>query len=205
MSIAGPLSGTRMTFDEFMALPDDGVHRELIRGVVKVVPGDDEDEPPSLWRSPMTIRNRAHCRLLITLACELENWLRTRPKPRGEFVGGECGFRLGGPADTAIGIDLAYASAEQVKATDPKTKVYVGPPVLAIEILSPSDTVRDVVEMLQLYHEFGVVVWIANPDLRTIAIHRPGQPPITFNESQELLGDPELPGFRVPISRLFDE
>jgi Uma2 family endonuclease len=193
-----------MTVDEFLDLPDDGIRRELIRGIVKTYPSDADDPGPSWRERPMTIRSRAHCRLLITLACEAENWLRTRPKPRGEFVGGECGFRLGGPDDNAVGIDLAYASAEQVAAMDPDTRVFVGPPVLAIEILSPSDTQRDVVDMLRLYQEFGVIVWIGNPELRTVSVHQPGMPPETFNERQELVGDPYLPGFRVPVSRLFD-
>src|SRR4051794_26704052 len=132
MSVVSPTSGTKMTYEEFIALPDDGIHRELIRGVVKVFPSD-ADEPETSMGKTMTIRTRAHCRLLITLGCELELWLRSQPRPRGEFVGGECGFRLGGADDTAVGIDLAYASAEQVASMDEETKVYVGPPVLAVE------------------------------------------------------------------------
>ena len=37
-TLAGPPSGTRMTIDEFLDLPDDGIHHELIRGVVKTYP-----------------------------------------------------------------------------------------------------------------------------------------------------------------------
>ena len=45
---------------------------------------------------------------------------------------------------------------------------------------------------------------IADPDLRTIGVHRPGLPPISFNETEELVGDPYLPGFRVVVGTLFD-
>lgn len=54
MSIAEPPTETEpgtMTFEEFMALPDDGTDRELIRGVVKV---------RGLKERGMTIRNRHH-------------------------------------------------------------------------------------------------------------------------------------------------
>ena len=79
-----------------------------------------------------------------------------------------------------------------------------GPPLLAAEILSPSDTHEDVVEKLHLYLELGVaVVWILDPDLRTVTVHRRGADPQFFNAAQELTGDPELPGFRVRVADLF--
>jgi hypothetical protein len=43
-----------MTFEEFLALPDDGVRRELIRG--------------ELRERGMTIRNRHHSRTMSTIA-----------------------------------------------------------------------------------------------------------------------------------------
>ena len=205
MNVSGPPSGTRMTFDEFMAIPEDGVHRELIRGVVKVYPSDDEELPPNPWKTPTTTRTRSASRLLVTLACELENWLRTRPRPRGVIVGGDCGFRLGGPDDDIVGIDLAYVSAEQVAATDRELSAFDGPPRLAIEILAPSDMMGHIEEMVETYHEFGVAVWIADSYSRLITVHRPGRPTLGFNEEQELVGDPELPGFRLLVGKLFDD
>jgi Uma2 family endonuclease len=55
-----------------------------------------------------------------------------------------------------------------------------------------------------MYLEVGTVVWVADPDFRTVAVHRPGEPPVTYNERQEIDGDPYLPGFRVLVSRLFE-
>ena len=79
-----------------------------------------------------------------------------------------------------------------------------GPPVLAAEILSPSDEHKDIVEKIELYLETGVaVVWIVDPDLRNVTVYRPGQQEILFAAGQELVGDPELPGFRVKVAELF--
>ncbi len=199
----------RMTVDEFLALPDDGVHRELINGEVRVIVQETWDDPNApiipvaAVERPMTIRNRIHSRIEARFAQHLSNWLDTRPTPRGEVLTGEVGFRLGGPDDSAVGIDVAYASAELVAATADHQKVYAGSPALAVEILSPSDTNEAIGDMIANYLRHGVVVWIADPNLRTVAVLRPGLPPETFNETQELVGDPYLPGFRVEVSRLF--
>jgi Uma2 family endonuclease len=47
------------------------------------------------------------------------------------------------------------------------------------------------------------VVWIVDPDLRTVTVHRPQTPPVLFNTLQELTCEPELPGFKVPVAHLF--
>ena len=73
-----------------------------------------------------------------------------------------------------------------------------------MEILSPSDTIEDVGQKVALYLEAGSVVWEANPDYRTILVHRPGHQPQLFNADQELSGDPYLPGFRVAVKEIFD-
>lgn len=210
MSIADP--PRTMTAEEFLALPDDGVHRELIRGEVRVIcqePWDDPHAPviPIVTPEgrPMTYRSRKHSRGVVKIGRYLDVWMDDQPEPRGEVVGGECGFRLAGPEDSIVGIDVAVVSAELRAATPEGQKIYDGPPVLAVEILSPSDKHEDIVEMVALCLEFGVVVWVVDPDLKTIAVHRPGEPPETFNVRQELVGGPELPGFRVRVADLLGE
>jgi Uma2 family endonuclease len=47
------------------------------------------------------------------------------------------------------------------------------------------------------------LVWIINPHHRTVAIYRPNQAPVLVNVTQELTGEPELPGFRVRVADLF--
>jgi Uma2 family endonuclease len=190
MSLAvSPPEPKLMSLEEFFALPDDGISRELIRGRVK--------------ERGLLYHNRFHSRVEARLARFLGNWLDERPEPRGEILSGEAGFRLRGTPDSLVGIDLAFASPDLLAATGEKQKIFDGPPVLAVEILSPSDTHEDVIEKLSLYHENGVVVWIVDPDLRSVHVHRPGKEMETFTQSQELTTEPELPGFRVPVARIF--
>lgn len=198
MSVAESAEPRLMTFEEFMALPDDGVDRELIRGELRIRGESDSGEPG------VTIRNLFHCGATANITTELSLWLRQQPEPRGRIFCGEVGFRLRGSQDSAVGIDVAYVSAELLAAIRPGQTVFQGAPILAVEILSPSDKLEAIVEKVNLYHEFGVVVWVANPYFRTIAVHRPGEPAVTYNDQQELVGDPELPSLRLAVARIFE-
>ena len=76
---------------------------------------------------------------------ELRSGSNNNPEPRGEILCGEAGFRFRGSPESLVGIDVAYASAELVAATGERQKILNGPPVLAVEILSPSDTHEEIV------------------------------------------------------------
>jgi Uma2 family endonuclease len=189
-----------MSVEEFLALPDDGIHRELIQGAVREF-RSDVDVP--MGGQPMTIRNRVHSRVVIRIGQLLANWMDLQPEPRGEIVGGEVGFRLKGTDDSMVGIDVAVASAEQVASTDPEEKIYSGPPILAVEVLSPSDTHADLIDSIRTYLEVGTVVWIVDPDLETVTIHEPGREPRLFSRLQEIRDEAYLPGFRAEVARIF--
>ena len=178
------------TAEALMEMPDDGVERDIIRG--------------ELREREMTRRNPDHSGVEVMLSHVLQAWLETQPKPWGRFHGGEAGFRLRRDPETFVGIGLAYVSAKMAAERDRKQKFYEGSPILAIEILSPSDQHEKIVEKVELYLEVGTTVWVVDPDFRTVSVHRAGQPVASYNDQQEILCDLELPGFRVAVSRLFN-
>src|SRR6266550_2206960 len=114
MSTVAPPS--LMTTEEMLALPDNGMERDLIGG--------------RLRERPVTIRDRGHSRATVRLGHLLELWLEQQPEPRGEVVGGEAGFRLQRDPDTSVGIDVAYVSAEVARNTPESFPYIEGPPVL---------------------------------------------------------------------------
>jgi Uma2 family endonuclease len=179
-----------MTTEELLALPDDGVDRELIRG--------------ELRERPTTTRGKPQCLITSNLNYLLGHWLRQQPRPRGAVYSGDIGVRLRRNPDTFVGIDLAYISPEH-KARKPKDATFIdGPPVLAVEILSPHDTTEDIAEKVREYVAAGVpLVWVVNPFFRTVTVHRPDARPEMFNEGQELTAEPHLPGFRAPVAEIF--
>ena len=179
-----------MTTEEFLALPDDGTERMLIRG--------------RLWEKPMTRRNPQHSYSESRIAYFLWSWLDQQPEPRGEVFDGEVGFRLHRDPDTTVGIDVAYISAELSAATPEKARLIEGIPILAVEILSPSNTYAEVMEKVEDYVAVGVpLTWVVEPVFRTVTIYRPGHEPELLNSRQEQTGDPHLPGFRAPVAALF--
>ncbi len=180
-----------MTAEEFLALPDDGTDRWLIAG--------------ELRERPMTVRNRFHSRVTIRVGKFLDNWLDEQPEPRGQIVGGEAGLILTHEPVTIVGIDIAYISAEvMVRQTEDSTLID-GVPTLAVEILSPSDTIEDINEKIDGYLAAKVaLIWIIDPYRRTVTVHKPDSEPELFNVRDELSADPHLPGFRIPVARFFE-
>jgi Uma2 family endonuclease len=180
-----------MTAEEFLALPDDGTDRMLIAGVLK--------------ERPIPTRNRLHSRAMTRVAKHLDNWLDGQPEPHGEVLTGDAGVRLLRDPDTICGVDVAYVSAEVMARQGAETTIIDGLPTLAVEILSPSDTVEDVNDKIDSYLGAGIpVVWILDTRRRTVTVYQRGAEPALFTFTSELLGDPHLPGFRVPVRRLFE-
>src|SRR2546423_1455402 len=169
-----------MTTEELLALPDDGVERWLIRGELR------EKHPPPEG-PPMTVRNRFHSRVMMLVGHLLLSWLERQPEPRGQVLGGEAGVRLQRTPDSTVGVDVVYVSAEVVARQTDDTTLIDGVPILAVEILSPSDTVEEIDEKVDSYLAAGVaLVWVIDPHDRTVTVYRPDVRPQLFNEEQEL-------------------
>jgi Uma2 family endonuclease len=186
-----------MTTEEFLALPDDGVERWLIRGQLR-------EKKPRPGEKPMTVRNRTHSSIMALVTMYLGIWVNQQAGPRGRVLCGEAGVRLRHDPETIVGVDVVYVSAEVMARQADDTTLLDGVPVLAVEILSPNDTMEDINEKIDDYLAAGVpLVWVIDPHHRTVEIYRPGAEPEMVNVRQELSGEPHLPGFRVPVAQLF--
>ena len=183
-----------MTAEEFLALPDDGVERWLIRGQLREKRHTD-----------MTRRSREHSITEARITGYLASWLQQQPEPRGEVICGEAGFILRqGPETIPAGVDVALITAEQADGLDWCETLIVGPPRLIAEVLSPNDTLEEISERVAEYLECGVpVVWVVNPAFRTVSVHRPNAHPIALDTRDILTGDSALPGFSCPVASLF--
>jgi Uma2 family endonuclease len=181
-----------MNSDELFALrPSKKVDRWLFRG--------------ELRESKVTKRNPSHSGAVMALGRLLGNWAVADPATRGKVHGAEAYFRIRKDPDTNVGIDVALASPQQVAATTKKASFIDGPPVLAVEVLSPYDKQKDIDEAIEEYLDCGVkVVWIVNPYAETVAVYRPDKKPELFNADQDLSGEPHLPGFKVRVATIFE-
>jgi Uma2 family endonuclease len=182
---------TLLTAEELLALPDDGTERWLING--------------ELREQPMAYRNRMHGQTMTYTATELANWLRQQPQPRGQILTGDAGVRLSLNPDTIFGVDVLYASAALLAQQQANSTIITGVPTLAVEILSPNDRNEDTNDKIDAFARAGVpLVWVIDPRRRTVTVHRPDAEPELVNVREELTAEPHLPGFRVPVLRLFE-
>jgi Uma2 family endonuclease len=181
-----------MNSDELFALrPSKKVDRWLFRG--------------ELREGKVTKRNPSHNAAVPALASLLVAWNKQQPTPRGRVYAGEAYFRIRKDPDTNVGIDVALATSEQVAATAKKASFIDGPPLLAAEVLSPYDKQKEIAEAIEEYLECGVkLVWIVDPYAETVTVYRPGHEPVLFNRTQDLTGDPVLPGFKCRVAEIFE-
>jgi Uma2 family endonuclease len=85
----------------------------------------------------------------------------------------------------------------------PKGFVLIGPD-LAAEVISPKDLVYELEAKIVDYLAAGVrLVWIINPETRTVRIQRANGSLGWLTERDQLEGEDVLPGFRCAVRDLF--
>jgi Uma2 family endonuclease len=78
------------------------------------------------------------------------------------------------------------------------------PPDLAVEVISPNDLAYEVDHKVDEYLGAGVpLIWVINPEARTVFIYRRDLSITRLREQDELSGEDILPGFRCHVSTIF--
>ena len=73
-----------------------------------------------------------------------------------------------------------------------------------MEVISPTDRITDIAEKIGEYLMHGVqVVWLVHPDAQTVTVYQSMTEVMTFHATDELHGDPVLPGFSCRVQDLF--
>jgi Uma2 family endonuclease len=174
-----------VTADELLRMSADGVHRELIRGEVREMPPPGEEHG---WVTEKLNVIVGH----FILAGK-----------RGRFVASETGFILERNPDTVRAPDFAFTRAERL--VGPASKKYATvPPDLVIETVSPNDRPGEIAEKVAAWLRWGVrLVWVVDPEARTVTVHRSEREPVVLREGQFLDGEDVLSGFRVSIDEIW--
>jgi Uma2 family endonuclease len=77
-------------------------------------------------------------------------------------------------------------------------------PEIAAEVLSPSETPRMIHRKLKQYFEAGVKeVWLVDPDSLEVEVWTGTTLPERALKAGETLGSRLLPGFKLPLKKLF--
>jgi Uma2 family endonuclease len=80
-----------------------------------------------------------------------------------------------------------------------------GAPDLAVEVLSPTDRARQVLDKVGEYLEAGVrLVWVIDPERRSAVVYRSLAEVRKLGADEFLEGEDVVPGFRCRLADLFD-
>ena len=182
-------SGVKLTYDDFVLFPDDGLRHELIDGEHYVTPS------PSL----------KHQRIVLNLSYAIETFLRKQPVGRLFFAPADV---ILSPSDV-VAPDLFYISNAHAPDISTAPNVQVAPE-LVVEIGSPSTRRRDESQKRVLYERAGVSeYWFVDPQLDIVRIYRRlnsvrfAQPAEFSFDAADVLTTLLLPGFELPLRELF--
>ncbi len=182
------LTSTRLTADEYFALPPTEQRTQLINGEIVV-----------------TEASLRHQRITGEIYAELRNWLRQHPGH------GEAGIPVDVHLDdhNVFAPDVWWVPEESRPTTDAKR--IVGPPALAVEVRSPSTWRYDVGTKRSTYERLGLLeLWLVDTGADTILVYRRSSPTAAgFDvaleiEASESLTTPLIPGFTLDVAALFD-
>lgn len=130
--------------------------------------------------------------------------LHVRTAKLGEVFAAETGFRLARDPDTVVGADVAFVRAERIPADGLPKGFWDGAPDLAVETVSPSDTLVEVEEKVEAYLAAGArAVVVLNPRRQSATVHRAGRDPAVNHLGDTLtLGD-AVPGFTCAVADIY--
>ena len=179
-------TAVRYTADDLLRMPErDGVRYELVNGELKT----------------MTPTGGAHGVIVAELTTALHQ--HARAHRLGRVFGESTGFVLRRDPDTVRAPDVSFVAAERLPAAVPAGYLHLAPD-LAVEVVSPGDTVSELGRKVEEYMRAGVrEVWIVEPSNRTVTVHTLGRGVTVLRESDALEGGDVVTGFRFPVADRF--
>lgn len=175
-----------VTADELLRMPDDGFRYELVKGELKrMSPTGDE-----------------HGRVTMRLASPLFEYVKAHNL--GRVNAADTGFKLESDPDTVRAPDIAFVSTERLEPSVRMDGYRGGAPDLAVEVLSPGNTRREMSEKIKEYFATGSrMVWIVSPKLKTVTVSRSLSDLTTLTETDTLDGGDVVPGFQISVDQIF--
>lgn len=181
-------SAKLLTADDLWNLPDHGAHMELVRGELR----------------PMAPTTFGHGDCASNLAFLLTGHVKKHHL--GKVIIAEVGYRLTTNPDTVYAPDIAFVSKDRVPSVNVRDKFSAGAPDLAVEVLSPSDTMVAVEQKVRDYLDAGSkLVWVLNPKRKSATVHRANGSVALLKDADRLDGEDVIPSFGCSVAELFED
>jgi len=176
----------RSTASELFEMPDDGFRYELVKGELRRMSPSGSEHAVVIGR--LTVRLGQH----------------VEANSLGIYFGAEGGFKIASDPDTVRAPDIAFIGRERIPAAGIPKNFWPGAPDLAVEVVSPGDTRREVKEKVEDWLGAGTrAVWVVEPRRRTVSVYRSATDVTRLSEDDELDGGEVVPGFRCQVSEIF--
>ncbi len=173
----------KLHYSDLRATPDDGKRYELVQGDLFVTP------------SPSPAHQRISKRLEIVLVAY--------------FEGRSIGEVFDAPIDLILTNQDVFVPDLLVVScpSDVSTRGIEGPPLLVVEILSPSTRTRDLGTKARRYAELGVRhYWIVDPERKHVGCHRLAEGAfhlLVETEGDTTLRHPDWDGLAIDLAALW--
>lgn len=175
-----------MTADELLAMPEDGLRRELVEGELR----------------EMTPAGFQHGRIAGNVGGELRNHVRA--ERLGVVATAEAAYRLSSDPDTVRSPDVSFVRRARIEQVGDPTGFWPGAPDLAVEVISPTDRYSAVLEKVWDYVEAGTpMVVVVDPPQRSVTVYRSRTHVTVLTEDDVLEGGEVVPGWRLPVRDVF--
>lgn len=184
-----PEPGKKLTYQDYLKIPEvPGYRYEILDGMLIKEP------------SPNVMHQRVSRRLQRILEDYFWN-----ADPEGEIFGAPLDVTF--HEITVVQPDLFYVSGKQKSII--KDNRIDGPPTLAVEILSPSNSRKDRLQKMRIYQKAGVQhYWLVDPEEKTLECYALSDglyARITAGMDEDIVEHPEFSGLSVTLQDLWEQ
>lgn len=167
------------TEEDLLRTPKDGQKYELVDGAIRVSPG-----------------GARHSAVAVRVAIRLHAFATEHRL--GEAFESSVGFRL--PGGNVRSPDASFVAAGRFSGDKPPDDFPDLAPDLAVEVVSPGDRPRYVLDKVGEYLEAGVhLVWVIDPRRARAVVYRSLSDVRELGPDDVLDGEDVLPGFRCAL------
>jgi Uma2 family endonuclease len=171
------------TIDDLLQCPKDGRKYELVDGKIVV--------SPTGFRHGTVV-----ARIVHLIATFLD------ANPIGEVCADDLGVHF--PNGNLRSPDVTFVRNDKVPTGKAAEGFLKSMPDLAVEVLSPHDSLKQVGEKIGEFLDSGVpLVWLVDPELKTVTLYRSLSQTEQLTSADVIDAGDILPGFSCPVSRFF--
>jgi len=176
-----------MSATDLSLIPDDGFRYELVRGELR-------KKAPASYDLGRYAGN---------VASNLGPYVKANKL--GVICIADTGFLISSNPDTVRAPDLAFISQSRIDEIGKVKSFFPGPPNLAVEVISPSDTYSEVQEKVFDWLEAGArMVIVVDPRKRAVTVYRSFTEITVLTENDVLDGGDVVPGWSMPVRDIFE-